>query len=137
MRFFCSFYLLTFNFQFLIFNFVFAAGPCTTGGGILSQLPDAKSVGMGTAHLAVAEDINTLYLNPSGLALLEHQQIGATYLKGLEDTGCEFLCYALPAKIIQPGSPGVVGIGLTLFQGGKMDVYYPDERRETVTAEKQ
>lgn len=120
---------------FCLLPAVRAAGPCTTGGDILTQLPDAKSVSMGSAHLALAEDINILYLNPSGLAMLKHQQLGATYLKGLEDTGCEFLCYALPAKIIQRDSKGVLGIGLTLFQGGQMEVYYPDERRETVTAQ--
>jgi len=57
---------LTFTFQLSALS-LFAAGPGTTGATFLKLGVGSRPVAMGEAFVAVADDINALFWNPSGL----------------------------------------------------------------------
>jgi len=73
-----------------------AAG--TTGATFLKIEAGARPVAMGGAFVAVADDANTTYWNPAGLAQLEEAEITAMHNEWLEDIRYEFLAYAQPIK---------------------------------------
>jgi hypothetical protein len=73
-----------------------AAG--TTGATFLKIEAGARPVAMGGAFVAVADDANTTYWNPAGLAQLEEREITAMHNEWLEDIRYEFLAYAQPIK---------------------------------------
>ena len=58
----------------------------------------ARPVAMGGAFVAVADDANTTYWNPAGLAELGEGEITAMHNEWLEDIRYEFLAYAQPIK---------------------------------------
>ena len=73
-----------------------AAG--TTGATFLKIEAGARPVAMGGAFVAVADDANTTYWNPAGLAQLEEREITAMHNEWLEGIRYEFLGYAQPIK---------------------------------------
>jgi len=70
----------------------------TTGATFLKIEAGARPVAMGGAFVAVADDANTTYWNPAGLAWLEEREITAMHNEWLEDIRYEFLGYAQPIK---------------------------------------
>jgi len=70
----------------------------TTGATFLKIEAGARPVAMGGAFVAVADDANTTYWNPAGLAQLEEGEITAMHNEWLEDIRYEFLGYAQPIK---------------------------------------
>jgi hypothetical protein len=70
----------------------------TTGATFLKIEAGARPVAMGGAFVAVADDANTTYWNPAGLAQLEEREITAMHNEWLEDIRYEFLGYAQPIK---------------------------------------
>ena len=70
--------------------------------------PSPRPLGMGNAFVAVADDINTLYLNPAGLTNLKTWQILFTYSKlywGVSDLSENFIVGGVSLK--EYGSLGV------------------------------
>ena len=47
--------------------------------------PDSRAAGMGNAGVAVAEDANAIFWNPSGLAFQENTQVGLTHANWLPE----------------------------------------------------
>jgi hypothetical protein len=70
----------------------------TTGATFLKIEAGARPVAMGGAFVAVADDANTTYWNPAGLAQIEEREITAMHNEWLEDIRYEFLGYAQPIK---------------------------------------
>ncbi|MBN2406366.1 MAG: LysM peptidoglycan-binding domain-containing protein [Elusimicrobia bacterium] len=76
----------------------------------------ARALGMGSAYVAVANDINSVYYNPSGLARLRKNEITTSYGRlyvGLDDDsnlGWGFFGYGQPL-----GNLGTVGVGYLNF----------------------
>jgi len=70
----------------------------TTGATFLKIEVGARPVAMGGAFVAVANDANTTYWNPAGLAQLEDRQITAMHNEWLEDIRYEFLGYVQPIR---------------------------------------
>lgn len=96
-----------------------AAG--TSGGILLTQAVGSRSQGMGEAFTGVADDATALYWNPGGLSQVTGLQANATYQAGLADSAYEqfMLSYRL-------GDIGTGGVGLSLLQGGMIELDNPD-----------
>ena len=83
----------------------------TTGATFLKIEAGARPVAMGGAFVAVADDANTTYWNPAGLAQLEEGEITAMHNEWLEDIRYEFLGYAQPIK----SERGAKGFGVSVM----------------------
>jgi len=99
-----------------IFTPLFATESSLGGTAILAQPVGARQIAMGEAFVAVADDLNTIYYNPAGLAKIQNE-VSMTYLQGLVDT-----CYASLSfgRRIKPLTS--LGLSLYLFQGGTFEV---------------
>ncbi|MDH5174640.1 MAG: PorV/PorQ family protein, partial [Elusimicrobiota bacterium] len=85
----------------------------TTGATFLKIEAGARPVAMGGAFVAVADDANTTYWNPAGLALLEEREITAMHNEWLEGMRYEFLGYVQPIKSEKGGQGfGISAMGL-------------------------
>jgi len=120
----------------------FAAG--TSGAIILRQTSGARTLGMGEAFVALADDINALNFNPAGLAQIKNHEVSVMYLDSLVDSWFGFLGYAHPlgGKVEAGGKKFksrrvrtnrcTIGLGISIFQAGEM-VLHPEGK--TVQAE--
>ncbi len=85
----------------------------TTGATFLKIEAGARPVAMGGAFVAVADDANTTYWNPAGLAQLEEREITAMHNEWLEGMRYEFLGYVQPIKSEKGGQGfGISAMGL-------------------------
>lgn len=75
----------------------------------------ARALGMGGAYTALADDANSLYWNPAGLAKLEKREFTASHAEMYESTRLDFLAYA------HPTSQGTLSAGLTYLSQGKIE----------------
>ncbi|MCR4295578.1 MAG: PorV/PorQ family protein [Elusimicrobia bacterium] len=75
----------------------------------------ARALGMGGAYTALADDANSLYWNPAGLAKLEKREFTASHAEMYESTRLDFLAYA------HPTSQGTISAGLTYLSQGKIE----------------
>ena len=57
----------------------------------------ARAAGMGGAYTALADDANTVYWNPAGLARLEKREASVSHAELGRSTRHDFLAYAHPA----------------------------------------
>jgi len=99
----------------------------TTGATFLKIEAGARPVAMGGAFVAVADDANTIYWNPAGLALLEEREITAMHNEWLEGMRYEFLGYVQPIKS-ERGAQGFGASVMALYTTGL-------EQRTTETTE--
>jgi hypothetical protein len=56
-----------------------ASGAGTTGAEVLKIGVGARAIAMGEAYAALADDVNSLYWNPGGLALMQERQASFMY----------------------------------------------------------
>ena len=75
----------------------------------------ARSLGMGGAYTALADDANALYWNPAGLSKLEKREFTASHAELFESTRLDFLAYAHPTAL------GTFAAGLTYLSQGKIE----------------
>lgn len=75
----------------------------------------ARALGMGGAYTALADDVNSLYWNPAGLAKLKKREFTASHAEMFESTRLDFLAYA------HPTSQGTLSAGLTYLSQGKIE----------------
>ena len=73
-----------------------AGGAGTTGASVLRIPAGARPQGMGGAYSAVADDLNSLFWNPAGLASIESPEVGALYTSYIVQTTYQVLDYAQP-----------------------------------------
>lgn len=78
------------------------------GMGFLKVRFAARTLGMGNAFVAVADDIGTLACNVGGLANSSGQQFLFTHLSYLDGVGCNNIGYAIGGK------QGTLGLGFTM-----------------------
>ena len=76
----------------------------------------ARSVGMGDAFLATANDVSAIYYNPAGLTNLMRKEVLFTHTMWAAGISHEFAAFAIP--ITQLG--GVVGISVIALTTGDM-----------------
>src|ERR1044072_8329406 len=58
----------------------------TSGGAVLSIPVGARSVGMGEAFTAMADDVSSLYWNPAGIAILNQSEASFMYSQDIQET---------------------------------------------------
>jgi hypothetical protein len=84
----------------------------------------ARTIGMGSAFVAVANDVSTIYTNPAGLADLNAYEVMFTHTNWLVDTKLDYGAFAMDL-----GTFGTLGLMLASFSSGEMPVrttYAPD-----------
>ena len=92
----------------------FAAG-LNSGAAFLKIGTGARPTAMGGAYTALADDVNALYYNPSGLANLTKRELGATHAQCLLDTTFDFIGY------VQPTKRGAFGLGVARLGAGSQE----------------
>jgi len=79
-----------------------------TTGEFLQLAAGARPAAMGEAYGATADDVNSLYWNPAGLAELKNSQVLLAHTVWYLDTSHEYAAYAQPL-----GEAGAFGISAT------------------------
>ncbi|MBN1425368.1 PorV/PorQ family protein [Candidatus Fermentibacteria bacterium] len=101
------------------------------GTQFLSMGAGARSIGMGSAVSALGGDLESVYWNPAGIALIEGTAAGFTHTMLYADMSLEDAAVAVPAM------DGVIGISGLAFLSGKIDETteeMPDGTGETFSA---
>lgn len=98
-------------------NSVYAAGPGTSGGDILSIPVGARAMAMGEAYTALADDVSSLYWNPAGIALLNQSQASFMYNKSIMDETYSHGAVGTPLE------NGGLAASLSYLSFGKIDGY--------------
>ena len=86
----------------------------TTGAQFLELGVSARSMGMGDAFTAVANDVSAVYYNPAGLTSLLGTEVMATYVDMPAGIQYGFFAVGLPLESIG----GVLGIGISSLTSG-------------------
>src|SRR5882724_12008746 len=68
----------------------------TSGAAFLKIGPGARPAGMGEAFTGVADDIHSVYYNPSGLGLLHSPEITGMHMQYFQNIAYEFAAFAVP-----------------------------------------
>lgn len=81
----------------------------------LRILPGARPMSLGEAYTAVADDLNALTTNPSGLSRIQAREAGFMHAELYSAVHYDFLGYSQPVA----GGAGAIGFGVQrLAQGG-------------------
>ncbi len=89
----------------------------TTSAAFLEFGVGARAVGMGGAFVAIADDANALYWNPSGIARIPRREVTFVHTEWLADTDFDFAGIVLPL-----GTLGTLGASITTLNMGEMKV---------------
>jgi len=89
----------------------------TTAAAFLEIGIGARGTSMGNAFVAVVDDVNSLYWNPGGLALMDKSEVSFIQTKWLGDIDFNNVSAAFPM-----GDIGTIGLALTSITYGEMDV---------------
>ncbi|MFQ3675288.1 MAG: PorV/PorQ family protein [Endomicrobiia bacterium] len=114
-------FLLSFICIGIIFYFhseCFSKGVGTTGAQFLKITQGVRPNGMGNAFVGVADDINSINYNPSGLGFLSDTEILLTHNQWIEEINIEHI--AASHKI---NSIGTIGFSGTMLTMGNIDKY--------------
>jgi hypothetical protein len=88
----------------------------STSMQFLHVLPSARATALGEAYCVMATGVDAVFYNPSGLALIQNQELSSTYIKWLFDTRQGAIAYALPIEGI-----GSFGIQLQYVDFGEFE----------------
>ena len=72
----------------------------------------ARALGLGRAYVAVADDANSVFINPAGLGAFTGMQLTSTHTELLNEVSYNSVAGALPSKY------GTFGFGVTIAQVG-------------------
>lgn len=89
----------------------------TTAASFLEIGIGARGTSMGSAYVAVVNDVNSLYWNPAGLALMRKSEVSFVQTNWLAGIDFSNISAAFPL-----GTLGTVGVALTSITVGEMDV---------------
>ena len=89
----------------------------TTVAQFLKIGVSARSIGMGGAFVAVADDISAAFVNPAGLATAGGYQVLFTHTDWLVDTDYEFGAVSLDLREM-----GTIAVMVSAFNSGDMEV---------------
>lgn len=122
------FFLLISRSAFAALDLGFAKEDGGHAGAFLDFAASARSLGMGRAHTAIADDAGAVYWNPSGLSQLERKDVVTLYSMLYEDTGYGFVSYAQPIPDM-----GTFGLALVSLRSGEFEKRRGIERLGTFT----
>ncbi|MDE2292355.1 MAG: PorV/PorQ family protein [Elusimicrobia bacterium] len=107
-----------------------AAYPGSTAANFLKVGVGARPVAMGQAFTAVSDDVNAVYYNPAGLALLERQEVSLMHNRYFDGVSQEWGAYAFPSAEM-----GTFAGGFTMLRVKPFDSYdVNDQPAGTVSA---
>ncbi len=129
MRKLCLIIICVIQLVFLSSGIVFAKTLGTTSGRILNLSIGARQVGMGDTFVGIADDVNTIHWNPGGLGRITDRAVSAMHMNSVLDMYYGHVGFVLPAR------NRTIGISLTTFQGGDLDIMYLDGTSKTVNAQ--
>ncbi|MBI4803068.1 MAG: hypothetical protein HY796_11145 [Elusimicrobia bacterium] len=129
---------------FLILSLTFLLMPSTkitnalqSGAEFLKIDTDAKAVAMGSAYTAMANGIDAIHYNPSGMAGLNRAEAGFSHTNWLLDSNHNFIGIAMPVsqgigdrvegRVKNTGM--VMGLGFTRLTNGAMEGRASDRGR--------
>lgn len=95
----------------------YAGDPGSTAGNVLKLGIGPRSVGMGEAQVALADDVYATYWNPAGLAQLDGREAGFVhnqYVQGIQE---EFAAYAHPVERVGTFAGSFSYLRVEKFQG--------------------
>jgi hypothetical protein len=92
--------------------FALTADPMDIGVG-------ARSIGMGKAYTAVAEDSETVFVNPAGLGTIKTLKLGSMYTSLLSDIQYVVMSGAYPLD----GDSGTIGAGIIYQSANDIHLY--------------
>jgi len=96
----------------------FAKGRGTTGANFLKIGVGARPLGMGGAFVAVADDANTIWWNPAGVASIRRKELTLMHNEMGEDIRYQFLAYNQPVRKLRGGLAGSISyLSVTDIQG--------------------
>jgi len=111
-----------------------------SGAEFLKIDTDAKAVAMGSAYTAMANGIEAIHYNPSGLAGLKRAEAGFSHTNWLLDSSHDFIGIAMPmgkkaevrgkrSEVRSQRSEIVMGLGFTRLTNGSMEGRAADRGR--------
>lgn len=110
-----TFLALTLSFPAHALDLGFAKQDGGQAGAYLGFGAGARSLGMGRAYTAVADDSSAVYWNPAGLAQVRRNEVTALYAVLFEDTGYGFLSGAVPTQRMGTFSGALVNLTSSNF----------------------
>ncbi|HTX19168.1 MAG TPA: PorV/PorQ family protein [Bacteroidota bacterium] len=88
----------------------------STSMEFLEVMPVARATALGDAYSVWATGADAVFWNPSGLAVIEHQELSSTFVKWIFDTRQGALSYATPL-----GALGAVGLQIQYVDYGEFE----------------
>ena len=88
----------------------------STSMQFLKVMPTARATALGDAYSVWASGADALFWNPSGLALIENQELSTTYINWISDTQQGSLSYGLSL-----GTLGALGVQLQYVDFGEFE----------------
>ncbi|MEW6041466.1 MAG: PorV/PorQ family protein [Elusimicrobiota bacterium] len=88
----------------------------TSTAVFLKMIPGARPAAMGNAFTGISDDINAIYTNASGIALIKHPEVSATHIKWLEDINNTFV------SAVYPSGKNALGIGVNYLSMGEIEM---------------
>src|SRR3989339_1333251 len=108
--------LILFAVILFVAGFMYAGGAGTTAANFLRIGTGAKASGMGEAQVAISDNVDSVYWNPAGLALVKNTEISLMHLMYWQGINYEYAAIALPIKKI-----GTFGLSLDYLSTGLID----------------
>ena len=93
-----------------------AGGPGSTAAAGLKVYPGARPGGMGGAFIGLADDMNSIFWNPAGLAHIDAPEASIFYAPYLVGSSLQMVEYAQPIPLL-----GTIAASLTLLDYGSDD----------------
>lgn len=100
----------------------FAGAAGTSGAQFLKLGVGARSVAMGEAFVAVANDASALFWNPAGLARLSSKELSASHHAYVQGINYDAVSYAHPSRV------GTFATGMNYLQIGDIERRGTDEK---------
>lgn len=108
--------IILFLFLLVCVTSVYGGEPGTSTAPYLKIVPDAKSLALGSTGVSLADDMNSAFHNPAGLAYVNNFQIGASYIISAFDSKYQYIAFAYNLKKIL-----TLGLNFRLFDFGLGD----------------
>jgi hypothetical protein len=93
-----------------------AASAGATGAQILELMPDARAAAMGETFCAVADDVNSMYYNPAGLARVGWIEVPLSSIRLFEGVNFQYFGIAYSLRDVRSANIndlGTVAVGFS------------------------
>lgn len=107
--------ILGLTFVFTFFNLGHSAEVGDTGANFLKIGVSSRAIGMGGAHVGLADDAYAIFWNPGGLGNVKYNEITTMYNKYLEGISHGFTAFVYPTRYA-----GVYGLSIIYLTSGSI-----------------